>query len=119
MTQCKFKIIQSALFLFENIQSRSTIELYMGLFSHSRKEPHIALLIDIGSGSVGASWISYSYTKDGTLEKPVVLYALRKSFTLTASASYDQLITLMRKNLREILGTIHDVKLGIPDKVYT
>ncbi|MBP6856491.1 MAG: hypothetical protein KBC42_00835 [Candidatus Pacebacteria bacterium] len=91
----------------------------MGLFSHSRKEPHIALLIDIGSGSVGASLISYSYTKDGTLEKPVVLYALRKSFTLTASASYDQLITLMRKNLREILGTIHDVKLGIPDKVYT
>ena len=90
----------------------------MGLFSHSRKEPHIALLIDIGSGSVGASLVSYSYTKEGIEEKPAILYSLRRSFTLTESASYDQLVGLMRKTLREMLGIIHDVKLGIPDKVY-
>ncbi len=103
---------------FELYKLRSTIELYMGLFSHSRKEPHIALLIDIGSGSVGASLVSYSYTKDGVQEKPVILYSLRKVFPLTESVSYDQLISVIRKTLREILGTIHDVKLGLPDKVY-
>jgi cell division ATPase FtsA len=90
----------------------------MGLFSNTRKESHIALLIDVGSGSVGASLVSYSYTKEGKQEKPVILYSLRKAFTLTESASYDQLVLLMKKNLREILGVIHDVKLGLPDKVY-
>lgn len=90
----------------------------MGFFSHSRKESHIALLIDVGSGSVGASLVSYAYTKEGKEEKPKVLYSLRKPFALTESSSYDELVSLMQKTLREILGIIHDVKLGLPDKVY-
>ncbi len=90
----------------------------MGLFSRSHKESHNALLIDVGSGSVGASLVSYSYTKDGKEEKPHILYSVRKPYSLTESASYDQLVGLMQKTLKETLGMIHDAQVVLPDKVY-
>lgn len=90
----------------------------MGFFSHSRKESHIALLIDVGSGSVGASLVLYSYTKEGKQEKPRVMFSTRKQFVLTESVSYQQLVTIMQKTLREVIATVHDAKLGLPDKVY-
>ncbi len=90
----------------------------MGLFSHSRKESHIALLIDVGSGSVGASLVLYSYTKEGKEEKPRIVFSIRRPFTLTESVSYEQLIKLMQKTLKEVLGIVHDAKLGLPDRVY-
>lgn len=85
----------------------------MGIFSKPQKQNELALVLDIGSSSVGGALFWMQSTGI-----PKIIFAMREPIPLEEEISIDKLITLTVKTLNVVVSKICMMGLGRPSRMY-
>lgn len=86
----------------------------MGLFLNNKNSISRVLIIDIGSGSVGASYVHIPNDKN---KIPKIIKSFRDEIKIKDNLDPNELTQMMLKSLSIVVENIHNAKLGAVDEV--
>lgn len=69
-----------------------------GIFSRKKGKTELAVVLDIGSASIGGALVQLSYN-----EKPLIIYTTRKDMTFASEVDPERLLESMKKTLKSVL----------------
>ena len=84
----------------------------LGGFSKDIKNG-LAVILDIGSGSVGGALVSFSENK-----KPKILFSVRKPIVFQNDFKFERFLLSMLKAIDQVLDELGKAKLGKPKQVF-
>ena len=84
----------------------------LGGFSKDIKDG-LAVILDIGSGSVGGALVSFSEDK-----KPKILFSVRKPIIFQNDFKFERFLLSMLKATDQVLNELSKAKLGKPKQVF-
>ena len=84
----------------------------LGGFSKDIKDG-LAVILDIGSGSVGGALVSFSENK-----KPKILFSVRKPIIFQNDFKFERFLSSMLKAADQVLEEISKAKQGKPKQVF-
>ncbi|MBP6855042.1 MAG: hypothetical protein KBD26_01305 [Candidatus Pacebacteria bacterium] len=87
----------------------------MNFFSNKNSED-LALVLDIGSASVGGSLVKFPKGKNPA--KPTIVYSVRTDLIFEEDLNFESFLAKMLLALADVVKKVHDARIGAPKFAY-